>query len=799
MVEVLASQALADRLGLQVGNGFLLYREQPEVRISVRVAGLWRPRDSTDTFWFHGSQALDELLIVPESTLPDAIAPVLPPVVEQAIWFLVFDNKLAQPNGVGRLLKAIDHVQAQVAARLPNTTLDLSPVRELEGFQGSAQRLQGRLLVLLLPILGLVLLFIGQTGSMIVRVRRNEIAVMRSRGATVGRVLGLQLFEGLVLTVPATGAGLVVGAVLAQHYGHAAAFLETGDLTGARALPVVYSPGSLGLALMAATGTLIAVLVPALTAAQHTIVTYKQDVAQGGSPPFWQRTLLDVLLLAAACFGYYALRGRLSVLVTEADAGLGLGLDPLLFAAPTLLCLAVAVLAVRLLPFSLRSFGQLLKRLPGTALFLAVRSQIHAARDHRGPMILMILAVSLSIVGASMVRTMGGHLRDQLYYQIGTDLRLQGLGERATSEQLIVDMPEGTGLGQGTKAGVGRSYKGGDFVPEVGWWFPPVSEFTRLSGVQGATRVGHYRAIPHTGVHREIGHILGVDRADFVTVAFFRSDFASGQSLGSLMNSLALGYQHALVSRDFLSRHGLQVGDPLMVTVQAFDRSADVSLVVAGALELFPAYDAQSGPLFVVNLDYLHQELGGVLPYDVWLRLLPRADGKSVVAQAQDLGLQVLAYRDARAEYREQQGLPERQGVHGLLGLGLLATSGLAILGFLLHTAAGRQRRSVGIAVLRAQGLSRPQMILLLGWEQLILLGSAAVAGTGIGLWVGSLLIPYLEASTGAPPAVLAIAWDSLALMLGLLLGLFGVTVGLMVWQQSHLRLVEIIKLEETV
>ena len=56
--------------------------------------------------------------------------------------------------------------------------------------------------------------------------------------------------------------------------------------------------------------------------------------------------------------------------------------------------------------------------------------------------------------------------------------------------------------------------------------------------------------------------MMGVDRAEFSSVSWFRSDFAD-DSLGGLMNRLAAAPEAVLVSRAFLAQHLLRVGDRL--------------------------------------------------------------------------------------------------------------------------------------------------------------------------------------------------------------------------------------------
>ena len=137
-----------------------------------------------------------------------------------------------------------------------------------------------------------------------------------------------------------------------------------------------------------------------------------------------------------------------------------------------------------------------------------------------------------------------------------------------------------------------------------------------MPGVRDVARVADYTATSSIGGRQQAGRLLGIDRIDFGDVAFFRSDFANDESLGALLNRLGAARDNVLVSRAYLTRNNLEVGDPLRLTVGAAGDFADVPFTVAGAVDLFPSYYPDEGPLFVANP-----------------RLCSRRDGRSISVQ----------------------------------------------------------------------------------------------------------------------------------------------------------------------
>ena len=123
------------------------------------------------------------------------------------------------------------------------------------------------------------------------------------------------------------------------------------------------------------------------------------------------------------------------------------------------------------------------------------------------------------------------------------------------------------------------------------------------------------------------------------------------------MNRLALNRANVLVSRDFLERNTLKIGDPIKLTVNAAGDFKTIDFTIAGVLELFPTLYPQDGPFFIANLEYVFEQMGGLYPYDVWLTTDRSRTGRSRSRRAcATLGITVVTAEDARADDRRRAG-----------------------------------------------------------------------------------------------------------------------------------------------
>jgi len=793
VVEVLLHHNLADELGLQAGEEYILFgqkgtmgRNGNPAQIRVRIAGIWQPTNPEDTYWFYRPEVFRERLLVPELSFRQRIVPVLEGAVYHGAWYLLLDGSDVHSEHVLPLLGRIAAVKTQAALLLPNTRLDYSPAGALTQYYYAARLLTLLLSVFAIPLLGLVLYFVAQVAGMTVRREQTEIAVLRSRGTSRWQVLGMYLLQGLVLGVIALGLGILLGQAIALVMGQIRSFLT---LVNRPMLPVRLSSSNLRFAFGAVVVALLATLLPVLSASAHTIVTHKQEQARALRRPFWQRYFLDLFLLVPPLYGYYLLRQQGTI---SLNLGGGVTSDPfqnpLLFLVPTLFIFALSLVLIRIFPLLMSALAWVSGRLPGTPSVLALRHLARSSRHYVGPLLLLILTLGLAAFTASMALTLDRALVDQVYYETGSDLQLREMGESTDVSEYAFELGSAQSETSATDEEEGPK-----------WLFLPVSQHLEAEGVQAAARVGEYWA-RSTLSSREEGTFVGVDRVDFAGVAFFRQDFAAG-SLGGLMNLLALSPRALLVERGFLARNSLNIGDPLRLDLAMGGTRQTVEFAIAGALDLFPTQYPDDEPFFVGNLDYAYQQMGDEYPYDVWLATDERRPAKEIVADLQDIGFLVSSWDDAREIILEEQTQPSRQGLFGILSVGFLSSAGLTVLGFLLYAIFSFRQRFIELGVLRAIGLSVGQMAAFLATEQLVLIITGAAAGTALGVWASRLFIPYLQVRGGphpqTPPFVILIAWGDIFQIYVVLGGMLLVGVAVMLVLLARMRMFEAVKLGE--
>jgi putative ABC transport system permease protein len=390
---------------------------------------------------------------------------------------------------------------------------------------------------------------------------------------------------------------------------------------------------------------------------------------------------------------------------------------------------------MRLFPLLMRLLDRLAILMPWLTPHLALRQLGRQYHSYINPLLLVIVSLALGIYSLSMAASLDRWLVDRLYYQVGADV----VFEPFTDSELFAEI-------------MGAS------------WVPPPGEFASLPGVAAAARVGDYFAeisLARVQSGKIEARFLAIDRVDFSKVAWFRDDFAA-ESLGGLMNRLALSPDGILVSQKFLEQNSLQIGDRIQIRVVTdFGVALDSAFTIVGVYRYFPTvYEDEVA--IIGNMEYLLSFFGLAMPHHIWLRLQPQADGQAALKAVPTTGIEAIGQEDTGALISTAKAEMERVGVFGTLSVSFLAAAVMAAVGLLTYSYASLHERLYYFAVLRAVGVRRRQVLGQVFLEYALLTAYGAAAGVLCGMWAAETFVPLFrvagERGSFLPPMLPVIA-----------------------------------------
>ena len=110
----------------------------------------------------------------------------------------------------------------------------------------------------------MTLTFIGLVADMVTSQRRNEIAVLRSRGATLIQVVGMEAVESILLGLVGLALGMPEAQAIASFFSRAISFL---NFTGTTQIYAEITLNAVRFGLVAVGVALISMIVPTFGAA----------------------------------------------------------------------------------------------------------------------------------------------------------------------------------------------------------------------------------------------------------------------------------------------------------------------------------------------------------------------------------------------------------------------------------------------------------------------------------------------------------------------------------------------------
>ncbi|MFG1806017.1 FtsX-like permease family protein [Streptomyces sp. NPDC049040] len=423
-VEVAVPETVSRALHVGAGRLITLADRLGGPPLRIKVTGVYRPADLGSPYW-----QLDPLAGRGVHTLAfTTYGPLLADpgtfgsgrvAADEMSWQATGDFRAAGTGSIDTLEAAVRDTTARLRAGKDTggaqATTGLSDL--LDGLRRSLLVTRSTLLIGAFQLIILAAFALLLVAQLLAEERSGETALLRARGGSRGRVARLAAGEALLLALPAALVAPLLAGPVTRLLAGTGAMARTGVTLGGAS-----TGGAWLVAGAAALACALAVVVPALRSTASTTRTRR-----GGLPGALQAGA-DIGLLVIAGVAYWQLQRRASGGgALNSDKSGGLGIDPVLVAAPALCLLAGTVLVLRLLPPAARLGERRAARGSGLALALAGWQLARRPRRGAAAALLLVLAVAMGMFSIGQGASWDRSQRDQADFAVGADLRVTGM------------------------------------------------------------------------------------------------------------------------------------------------------------------------------------------------------------------------------------------------------------------------------------------------------------------------------------------------------------------------------------
>jgi hypothetical protein len=417
----------AGLLHLTVGQVMVLPDSLTGNRVSVRVTGLYRPRDPAAPYWRVSLLGTAGKLIQgqfvtygPMLVSPDALGPG-GLGVSAASWLMTVDTARIRAGDVGALSGRLNAAVSALRGRqsLGGLVVVTDLPQTLAALASSMVVARSLLLIGSLQLLLLAAAAAALAARLLASQREEETALLSARGVARGQLARASLAEAGLLALAGAAAGLALGSYLANL------------LMSASGLPADSAGGPPGIVARGVAGgdwwpaaaimvlTIVLVLWPAL----RPVTPGAARLRRGRQAVLATAAVagLDVAVIGLGVVAFWELRRYSAV---PRLSGGSLGIDPVLSVAPVLALAGAALLPLRALPAAARLLDRASAR--GRRLTAALASWQLSRRPLRegGPILLVVLAVATGTLVLAQHQSWRQSQLDQAAFSTGADTRV---------------------------------------------------------------------------------------------------------------------------------------------------------------------------------------------------------------------------------------------------------------------------------------------------------------------------------------------------------------------------------------
>ncbi|MBP5313275.1 MAG: FtsX-like permease family protein [Clostridia bacterium] len=743
VIEVIVEKSVwEEQRNVTLGGIYSMKREGRFV--SVMPVGVFEVTDISSPFWYNTEKLFNENVFCARTAFEESFftgdqAELLSGVniyanldftkvgIDNLSTFVSFYNRVysyAKELGTGR------------------GKVELNSLRLIRSYISRTAEMQMSLWILNVPVIAMLAFYMIMVTRMIIEEDRNEISTFKSRGAKTGQIFLRYVIESGFISVFAIVFGPLLGLLLAKTVGNASGFLE---FRAREIMPVKLDGMAYVYAIVACVFFSALILIPAISATKGTIVNLKQRRARKSRFTWWEKACVDIICLVIS-IGLLIIYSRTDGFNRDGTV------DPIVYVISTLFILGAGLFFLRIYPFIIALVFKITKRIMPPSGYAAFVQVSRGGNDYRFLMLFLVMTISVGIYSSASARIINNNVENTVKFMNGADAVIHP--DFTEYEPYIYNS-------DGTRTLIPESYRTYP-VQEVenNEYVKAVSRVEFCSGLYTFDKAGR----PHQGFS-----LLAIDPYEYGQVSWCGKSL-NGASFNEYLNVLELSPMAVLISSAAAEELEIDVGDTISVEINGSNQHSGenwrpMACYVAAIVDYWPTMgietvtDNKTGETktaidfdsryIIMNFEYLYS-VRSTNEFDLYISLEDSAKKgyDEFLNQAYDSGLiedasEVLVYRPDIMENAKSDSM--LKGLNGSYSIGFVSTLTVSFVGFLIYWLMNVRNRKLQFGILRAMGLTKTKLTIMLVIEHLLTTGASVLMGVVIGAVTVRIFAPLLK------------------------------------------------------
>lgn len=699
-------------------------RENNQKMNYFKIVGVYKLKEN-DVFWRKGIwKNTDNSFVINENVLNQLYVNEQGRVKVSREYFIDFSKfKYSDRN---EFLKELSKTEDEYSIKNSQFILNISALIEEENKNFN---LVGNMLwIIQIPVFTILFLYILMITGIIVERDKDEIALLKSRGATKFNILSNYLFDGAVIL----GFGLLIAPaaslIVARYMSITSGFLE---FNGEYSRNLYFTKDNIYFSIITSIFFLSALLIPVTRATREGIVNRKQSKVRMKFST-WKKSFIDFILIGVGFYGFNLFMNSQDV---AKDIKLDINfiaLDPLIFISATVFAFGLSLLFLRVYPYLITFIFKTFKRIMPAHFFVLFSNLGRKAGKREYIMLFIMVMICSSIFNLKIARTINTNVLDNVKYTSGSEIKIIGYWVRDKGHEFKMnkdDKPELSNLVESPF----------DVLKLTELIEPDYSQYEKLESLETIAKVMKIKnsSIRYKDQFIDRVDIMAVEPRQFGKVAYMRKDLTPIHWYNYL-NVLSKVPNVVFLSSNMkeLKKYDIKAGESIEVDIYGFKEN----LIFGGYIDYWPGYHNKSEYLMVGNFNYAYSRLARV-PYEIWGVLKDGKTESDFLKEIEDKSVNV-AEVSSISEFTEENIF--LKAVNSSITISFILSMIVTLLGFMIYWCICIKERELQFGILRSLGLKIKKIYVMIVLEQILVTGISLIVGIGIGQFISNKFLPVI-------------------------------------------------------
>ena len=773
------------------------YKDENGIPLEFEIVGVYTPNE--DSYWMEQNDSFATELFVSDEQmdyLMEKATKSIKAVATLRLHYLL-DTDVFSDYNYDFLISKTQELSKLMKKRSIEMSTGFLPT--LQEYKESRNEVSMIMILLQVPLMILLVVFIYMVSNQMLSMEENEVAMLKSRGATRNQILLLYLLQSGTISLLSIIPAVPVSLLICKAIGASNSFLQ---FANRESLTIHFSFDILLYLVLAILLCMAVMVLPVIATSRLTIVEYKQENKKK-KKPFWKRFYLDILLFALVGYIYYNFTQQKESLSDKIAQGGSI--DYTLLLGSSLFILAAGLFSLRIMPKVVALIYAIGKGVWKPHVYASFLQTIRSSGRQEIISLFLVMTVAMGIFNAVSASTINQNMEQELRFENGSDIML--------TENFDDNLPQARYAKEKSGTDVPITYTEADYL-----------RYEKLAKkVDGMSRVYRNDTV-QADVSKEDGSyymmddkisVMAIESKSFGECCYFRNDL-SKKHWYHYLNLLAEQYDGVLINEAMAEEQNLKVGDSITMSPEdemgRYEYDTIPSCKIVGIVPYFPmmrnsvevsnkkgGYDHKSQYYAICNFDYAMSGMK-VKQYSILIKT-KNGNADPVYDFIKKQKIKLLQFTDTLNEILIEKEKPMLQVTNGILTVSFLIVILLCAVGFLIYWSLSLRERELLFGIYRAMGLSRMELKKMLIQEHLFSTFFSLITGVFVGGIVSYLFVPVMEVTylPGSQIIPMHIVMDmkELAALSGVLLVMLLICITVLMRFVSRLNVSQALKLGE--